>query len=145
MQSDGTVAITLAADVTGDPLDVDTFGLDLAARARALYVPMVGFDSATDGDLARHLGKRVRPIVGREYAAASARFVAMVDGGRLRHAGAAEVGADLAFTSRATTFGDRGSFHAVRAKSDRAIPAALAAIRAVWLATEPTTRRPAVY
>jgi hypothetical protein len=145
MQSDGTVALTLAADVTGDPLDVDALGLLLAKRAREMYVPAIGFDSATDADLARHLGKRARSIVGKEFAGASSRFAAMVDGGRLRHAGAAEVGADLAFTAKASTAGDRGAFHATRAKQDRPITAALAAIRAVWLATEPVTRRPTVY
>jgi hypothetical protein len=145
IQSDGTAAITLAADVTGDPLDVDELGRRLAARARELYVPAIGFDSATDSDLARHLGKRARSIVGKEFAGASARFAAMIEGGRLRHAGAAEVGADLAFTAKASTLGERGAFHATRARADRPITAALAAIRAVWLATEPLNRRPAVY
>lgn len=145
IQSDGSAALTIAAEVTGDPLDVDELGRLLAKRARELYVPAIGFDSATDADLARHLGKRAKPIVGKEFAAASSRFVAMVDGGRLRHAGAAEVGADLAFTAKASTTGERGAFHATRARSDRPITAALAAIRAVWLATEPIDRRPAVY
>lgn len=144
-QADGTVAITLAADVTGDPLDVDALGKVLGARARELAVRDIGFDSATDSDLARYLGKRARSIVGKEYAAASSRFAAMVEGGRLRHAGAAEVGADLAFTAKASTSGDRAAWHATRARHDRPITAALAAIRAVWLATEPLTRRPAVY
>ena len=145
MQPDGTAAITLLADVTGDPLDVDELGRRLEKRARELYVPAIGFDSATDSDLARHFGKRARSIVGKEFAGASARFAAMVDGGRLRHAGAAEIGADLAFTAKASTLGERGAFHASRARQDRPITAALAAIRALWLATEPLTRRPAVY
>jgi hypothetical protein len=145
MQSDGTAALTLAADVTGDPLDVDELGRLLAVKARELLVPAIGFDSATDADLARYLGKRARSIVGKEFAAASSRFAAMVDGGRLRHAGAAAVGADLAFTSKASTLGERGAFHASRARADRPITASLAAIRAVWLATEPLTRRPAIY
>lgn len=145
VQGDGTVGITVAAEVTGDPLDVDELGKRLAARARELAVRDVGFDSATDADLARHLGKRARSIVGKEFAAASSRFAAMIDGGRLRHAEAGEVGADLAFTAKASTTGDRAAWHASRARHDRPITAALAAIRAVWLATEPLTRRPAVY
>lgn len=145
-QSDGTVAITTAAEATGDPLDVDELGRALARRSRELAVRDVGFDSATDSDLARHLGKHARSIVGKEFAAASSRFAAMVEGGRLRHAGAAEVGADLAFTAKASTMGgDRSAWHATRARHDRPITAALAAIRAVWLATEPLQRRPAVY
>lgn len=144
-QADGTAAITIAAEVTGDPLDVDELGKALASRARVLGVRDVGYDSATDADLARHLGKRARSIVGKEFAAASSRFAAMVEGGRLRHAAAAEVGADLAFTAKASTSGDRGAWHATRARHDRPITAALAAIRAVWLATEPLNRRPAVY
>jgi hypothetical protein len=145
MQADGTAALTLAAEVSGDPLDVDELGRLLARKARELYVPAIGFDSATDADLARHLGKRARSIVGKEFAAASSRFTAMVEGGRLRHAGAGEVGADLAFTAKASTAGERGAFHASRARAERPITAALAAIRAVWLATEPIDRRPAVY
>jgi hypothetical protein len=145
VQADGTCALTLLADVTGDPLDVDELGGLLAQRARELYVSAIGFDSATDSDLARHLGPRAKPIVGQAFAAASARFAAMLEGGRLRHEGAAEVGADLAYTAKASRMGDRGAFHAVRAQQERPITAALAAIRAVWLATEPLTRRPTVY
>ena len=140
--SDGTVALTLTADVTGSPLDLDALGRELRARARALKVSSVGFDSATDRDLARHLrnGKSISPA---EFAAASSRFVSTVEAGRLRHADAEAIGADLAFTGKRDR-GD-GSWAIVPADAERAVTGALAAIRAVWLATEPGPPRPRVY
>jgi hypothetical protein len=142
-QGDGSIGLTLAADVTGDPLDVDELGRRLARMVREQHVVGIGFDSATDADLARHLGKRAAAITGRAFAAASDRFARTVEGGRLRHDGAAPVGADLAWTAKATT--TARAWYATRARDDRPITAALAAIRAVWLATEPETHRPTIY
>jgi hypothetical protein len=132
-QSDGTIALTVAADVTGDPLDVDELGRQLLAIERKVGVQAVGFRPATDRDLVRHLiGGHA--IAGAEWAAASDRFARTVDGGRLRHDDAGAVGADLPFTARRVS---GASWYADRAKADRPITAVYAAIAAVWLATNP--------
>ncbi len=137
-----TVCVTLAADVTGSPLDVDAFGRALAARARELRVAAIAHDPATDGDLARFL-RNSQPIAGQAFAAASDRFARTVEGGRLRHAGAEVIGSDLTYTARRVI--SSGAWYASRAKDDRPITAALAAVRAVWLATAPERGKPAVY
>jgi hypothetical protein len=132
-QSDGTIALTIAADVTGDPLDIDELGRRLLLTQAQLAVQVCGFSPATDRDLARHL-RVTHAIAGQEWASASDRFARMVDGGRLRHADAGPIGADLPFTARRIA---AGTWHADKAKADRPVTAALAAIRAVWLATNP--------
>lgn len=133
IQTDGTVALTLAADVSGEPLDVDELGRRLLEIQVKAGVQAVGFAPATDRDLARHL-RNGHAIAGQEWSSASDRFARTVDGGRLRHEGAEAVGADLPFTARKIA---GASWSAVKAKPDRPITAALAAIRAVWLATNP--------
>lgn len=133
MRADNTVALTILADVHGKPLDVDALGALLRARVAELRVTAVAHDNATDRDLARYLPTS-KAMNRTEWAAASERFARTVEGGRLRHAGADMVGADLAFTARK----DLGeSWIAVKAHESRPITAALAAIRAVWLATDP--------
>ena len=141
-QADGTIALTVTADVHGDPLDVDALGELLAKRAGQLYIGAIGFDPATDQDLARYL-PAAKPIAGQTFAAACDRFARSVDAGRLRHQGADQVGADIPYTVRRP--GTAGAWSAIRAKDDRPVTAALAAIRAVWLATSPDSGAPAVY
>lgn len=149
-QADGTVGLRLAADVQGDPLDVDRAGAQLQQLAQRLGVVAVGFAPATDRDLARFLDDDQLPGVQREQvsgqllAAASARFVAMLQAGRIAWSDADVVGADLAFTVRKAT-GEAGAYQAVQAKADRPIPGALAAIYATWLATEPRDVVPTVH
>jgi hypothetical protein len=53
------------------------------------------------------------------------------------------VSADLAFTVRKEKEG--GSFTAVKAIEERPVTAALAAVRAVWLASSPVDRKPRVF
>lgn len=144
-QSDGTIGLRLAADVTGDPVDVDGAGRRLRELAQSLGVQAVGYAPATDRDLARHFdwkGVTLAPISGQTAAAAAGRFVSTLEGGRLRWTDAAQVGSDLAFTVR-----DRasGAYVARAAKVDRPIPASLAAIYAVWLATNPADNVPTVH
>lgn len=144
-QSDGTVGLTVAADVAGDPVDVDSVGVELLALAQRMGVPAVGYSPATDRDLARHFevrGITRTAIQGQLAAAAAGRFVRTLEGGRLRWADAQAVGIDLAFTVRR---GDAQAYQAVAAKAERPIPAALAAVWAVWLATEPRDDVPTVH
>lgn len=142
IQADGSVALTIAGDVTGTPLDLDRFGQELRQYARSVRAVVVAYDPATDRDLVRHL-RSAKPVSGDEYAAASDRFVRTIEAGRLRHAGAAAIGADLAFTGKQER--DRGSWMIVPADADRPVTAALAAIRAVWMATAPAPARPRIH
>lgn len=145
-QSSGTIGLRLAADVTGDPVDVDAAGRAIRQLADQLGVDAVGFAPATDRDLARYLdipGADIQPISGQLAAAASARFVATIEAGRLAWSDAELVGSDLAFTVRRS--GDAGIWTAAPAKADRPIPAAYAAIYAVWLATTPRDNVPTVH
>lgn len=134
-QPDETVAVRQIFEVTGSPIDTDRLGKDLKAEARTLGVTVVGFDPLTDAQLARFF-LRKQPIIGQAYANASARFVALVESGTLHWNDAGPVGDDLAWTAR-KAHDESGSFQAVRADDGRPITAALAAIRAVWLASVP--------
>jgi hypothetical protein len=138
----GIVEMQLLAHVTGNPIDLDAFGRALEEKAQAAKVTAVAFDQWTDMALARHLS-HAKPLQGAEWANASERFVRAVEGGWLRHAGSGEVSADLAFTVRKEKEG--GSFTAVKAIEERPVTAALAAVRAVWLASSPVDRKPRVF
>lgn len=144
-QADGTIALRPAADVTGDPVDVDQVGRELVALARRLGVTTVGYSPETDRDLARHFdvrGIELTSISGQTSQAAAGRFVATLDAGQLRWADAQGIGVDLAATVRD---GTPQAFHARPAKAERPVPAALAAIHAVWLATQPRDDVPTVH
>ncbi len=141
-QSDGTVAVKVVADVTGDPIDIDVLGPELRQIAVRLGTTKgIAFDSWTDTDLSRHL-KDSKAIIGREFANASENFVRVVESGRLRWEDADEVTSDLAWTSRKAR--ENGAWDAVKARDDRPITAALAAVRAVWLASGPKPSVPRV-
>jgi hypothetical protein len=128
------IAVRVIADVTGDPIDIDRFGTELRDVARGLGVRTVGFAPWTDADLARYF-PNAKPLDGRAWAVASEAFARMVEGGRIHWDGSNEIGDDLAWTVRKPHEG--GAWHAVKAKDDRPITAALAAVRAVWLASDP--------
>lgn len=141
-QSDGTIALEVVADVTGTPIDLDRFGADLHKLLAALKVTAIGYDPWTDLHLARHL-PGAKPLQGREFANASERFARTVESGRLAWARADEVTADLPYTIRKAH--DIGAWHAAKASEDRPITAALAAVRAVWLAAAPRKPAPRVF
>jgi hypothetical protein len=134
-RSDGSLGLRLLFNVTGDPIDTDQLGPDLVAAARAQGVRLVGFDPLTDAVLAKHF-RRTEPIAGQKWANASARFVAALESEKVKWQDCAAVGDDLTWTAR-KPHDETGSFQAVRAQDDRPITAALAAIRAVWLASTP--------
>ena len=139
-QGDGSIGLTVLAEVTGDPIDVDRLAVDLQKRAQGAHT--VAYDPATDQHLARHWDK-AEPISGQTFANASERFVRMVETGQLHHWGAEAVGSDLPYVSRKPTTGQ--GFMADRADARKPITAALAAIRAVWLAATPNQGVPTVY
>jgi len=137
--ADGRIALVELADVTGDPLDTEALGADLKKLALEKRVKKIGHASWTDAALARHLPKS-EPIDGKEYAAASANFVQLVQSGRLVWDACEDVTADLAWASRKPHEAS-GSYTAVPAAPERPIPSVLASVRAVWLASAP---KPAV-
>ena len=146
--TDAGVALRLAADVSGNPLDVDRAGVALRELGERLGVVAVGYRPASDRDVARHLdipGVELTPFTAQLAAAASARFVATVQAGRLAWSDAELVGADLAMSVRRSTGLAPGTWTAWPGRPDHPIDAALAAIYAVWLATEPRDDVPTVH
>jgi hypothetical protein len=135
---DETIALRLLFDVPGDPIDTDLLGKDMRDKAKELRAITVGFDPMTDTALTRYFA-RTESIVGTKYANATARFVAAVEAGKVRWADAAAVTDDLGWTTR-KDHDEKGAFEAVRGSDNRPITAVLAAIRAVWLASEPKPR-----
>lgn len=138
-QQDDQTMLTRLEEAIGSPINVDRLGRDLRTLARKNHAMTVGFDPLTDTVLAKYF-PRTEPIAGQKYANASARFVTLVEAGRLRWSDCAAVGEDLTWTAR-KDHDESGSFQAVRANDDRPITAALAAIRAVMLASEPPFQR----
>ncbi len=130
--TDGVMNLRMVADVPGSPIDARELGEELKAVVQKRRVQKVGFDPMTDATLAKFFTKP-HPISGNEYANASSLFVNLVKGGRLRWMDCESVGDDLTWTAR-KMHDASGKFEGVRAKDDRPIPAALAAIRAVSLA-----------
>lgn len=141
-QSDGTIALESVADVVADALDTDRLGKDLHDRAIRAGVQKVGYGAWTDADLARHF-PNAKAIDGREFANASLNFAAIIDSGRLRWSGLGAITDDLAWTARRPH--ESGAWIATPASEDRAVPAAMAAIRATWLASAPKPTTPRIY
>jgi hypothetical protein len=137
-----TVGLEVIADVTGDPVDMARFGPDLRRLAADLKVRSVWFDPWTDADLARYL-PAAKPIASRDFGAASVKFAALVESGELRWERASEVTGDLPWTARDKAH-DGGQWQAVKAREDRPITAALAAVRAVWQPSGPRHATPKV-
>jgi hypothetical protein len=141
-QGDGSQGLMVLADVRGSPLDIDSFAADLGPLAAEAGVQAVGFDPWTDQQLARHFPVS-ESITGQVFANASERFVRAVETQKLHWTFADQVSEDLPYTSRKNGTGT--SFMAERADPKRPITAALAAIRAVWLASDPGLGPPSVY
>lgn len=138
----GSVGLMVAADVRGNPVDLDRFATDLVALATEAGVQGVGFDPLTDQHLARYWPNS-KPLSGVGMANAVERFVRSVESGQLRWAWADQVTEDLPHVGRKPI--GAVAFTAERADAKRPITAALAAIRAVWLALEPNTGAPTVF
>jgi hypothetical protein len=141
-QSDGSIAVTVSAEVTGNPINIVDLAVDLTEQAQQQGVTVVGFDPWTDQHLARHF-PTTEGINGQEFANASERFVSAIETQGLRWQYADSISSDLPYVSRKVTTGR--SYMADRADPDRSITAALAAVRAVWLASNPQILKPAVY
>jgi hypothetical protein len=127
---DGDVCyLSVVDDVRGAPIITS----ELGEAWRRKYAAKVAFDPMTDRELAKFF-RVTKAVSGPEFANATSNFVEHVRTGKLRWVDAAVVGDDLTWTARKEN-DETGSYQAVRANDDRPITAALAAIRAVWLAT----------
>lgn len=132
---DESIALRVIREATGSPIDPDEFGKDLRNDAKEWGAIAVGYDPLTDRELAKYF-RAPKSVTGQEFANASARFTLAVTSRKLRWHDAAAVTDDLTWTTK-KAHDESGSFQAVRANDDRPITAALAAIRAVWLASNP--------
>lgn len=133
-QSDGSIGISEAADVTGSPISLPIFAEALQEKTLPLGVWNIGFDPWTDQHLAKHFPQS-KPITGQELANASERFVRMIETQQLRWQVADHISADLPHATRKQTVGT--AWMVERASAQRSISSVLAAVRAVWLASAP--------
>jgi hypothetical protein len=140
---DRRIALRMLDDISGSPIDVTTVAERFLEASQQQRVLSVGFDPMTDGELAKYF-RVSKSITGSEWANASSMFVNLVETGRIRWYDAAVIGDDLTWTAR-KEHDESGKFLAVRANDDRPITAALAAIRAVWLASGKPVTRPRIY
>jgi hypothetical protein len=140
-QPDGVVAVDVVEDITDD-LDIDTLGPALRERQIRAGVSTVGYAAWTDQALARHL-KNPKPLDGRELANGSVNFARLVESGFLRWRGPDSITADLGWLARKPH--ESGAWQAVPVDEEHSVTAALAAIRATWLASGPAATAPRVY
>lgn len=140
-QSDGTVAVKVIADVTGEPIDLERFGPELRDLAIKLGVTVVVHDPFS-ADLARYF-RDPKAMTGTTYANACERFVRLIESGKLRWADAESIGSDLEYVGRKAFA--RGNWIAVRTNEERPVTSALAAIYATWVASEPHPAAPRIF
>lgn len=148
---DGRIGIQVAADVHGKvgddgeiaPVDVAQVVTELNRRIRAAKVRHVGFDPWVDKDLARRVTRaKTHPITGADAANAAALFVRLVEHVQLAHGGAPEIAGDIPWLERHSR--SDGTWYAARG-DEHPVSAALAAVRAVWLATNPPAPRGSIH
>lgn len=130
-QADGTYAVHPLLDE--DSADVDDIGPRLRRAAMKQRARNIAFGGATDMALGRHL-PAAKALDGREYANASSNFRTLVQGGLVRWVDGDRLAEDL--THVITKPAADGSLVAVK-NGDQPVTAALAAIRALWLASAP--------
>jgi hypothetical protein len=131
---DGRIALVALREYRGNPLDLDSLGGELRKLAVEQRARLVGHSSADKGP-ARHL-RGAKALDGKEYAAACGTFASLVASGRLAWDGDPYIAEDLAFTARRPY---ESGWIAEPATAERPVPAALAAIRATYLASAPAS------
>lgn len=140
-QPDGLVALDIVEDITDD-LDIDRLGEALHERAVKMGVQAVGFAPWTDATIARYFDKKAKAVDGREFANASVRFAQLVESGLLRWHGSDTISNDLLWLHRKAH--ESGAWQAVVIDEEHSATTALAAIRAVWLASAPKPSPPRI-
>jgi hypothetical protein len=136
----GIVVVDLVEDLVGD-VDLDRLGPALNERAIRSGVTRTGFASWTDAPLARHI-RSAKALDGREFAAASVNFARLVESGFLRWRGSDTISNDLLWLARKPH--ESGAWTAVVVDEEHSATAALAAIRASWLASGPQLGAPKI-
>lgn len=135
--TDGRIALVELLEATGSPIDTATLGPDIQAMKMEHGAKRVAYASWTDKDLARHV-RGAEALDGKDFAAASEFFARAVMQGRLAvDAGARGITADVKWSARKPH--DSGSWIVTPADPERPITAFLAAVRAVWWASQPRT------
>ncbi len=131
----GRVNLDVVADVTGSPIWVEKLGADLRQLALELKARAVVFDPWTDIDLAQYF-RKATPLGGRDFAAASEKFVRLALGRQLSVRDPSKLLArDLDATVRVGHTG--GTFTAAKSSPEATNTAIEAAIRAAWVASAP--------
>ena len=136
-RTDGRIALVQLLEATGAPIDTLALGEDIQALKTQHGAKKAAYASWTDKDLARHV-RAAEPLDGKEFAAASEFFARSVMQGRLAvDSGARDITGDIKWSARKPH--DSGSWIVTPADPERAITGILAAVRAVWLASQPRT------
>lgn len=142
VSDDDIVNVHVLADFDGYPVDLKRAAEEVTQQMRKLGCRHIAYDAWTDRDWARYF-KDPEPMQAAAWEAGCARFARQVESGKLRYSDPDNVlTADMAYTVRRDT---PHGWIAVRSSDERATTASLAAIRAVWLATNPTPQPPRVY
>lgn len=129
------VNLALVAEVTGDPIDVELLGPELAKLAVRTKARKVVFDPWTDGDLARYF-RKPEAVGGRDWANASEKFVRLALGRQFNVRDPDGILArDLGVTVRVSH--TAGTYAAAKATPEATNTAVEAAIRAAWVASAP--------
>jgi hypothetical protein len=133
--TDGRIALVELLEATGAPIDTATLGPDIQALKMQHGAKRVAYASWTDKDLERHV-RGAEALDGKEFAAASEFFARSVMQGRLAVDGLARgITADIKWSARKPH--DSGSWIVTPADPERPITGVLAAVRAVWMASQP--------
>jgi hypothetical protein len=133
--TDGRIALVELLEATGSPIDTATLGPDIEALRREHGAKRVAYASWTDKDIERHI-RGAEQLDGKDFAAASEFFARAVMQGRLAVSDAArDLMGDVKWSARKPH--DSGSWIVTPADPERPITAFLAAVRAVWWASQP--------
>lgn len=133
-QDDRTIALQEMFDVKVNEDGLDDLGAEAMRTARKMGAGSVGYDDRTDRAFARHFKTRAKSIIGKDFDQATVAFVQAIERNEIRWVEGSHITADLTMTSRKDN-DETGTYHAVKSKDDVPITAALAAIRAFWLAS----------
>jgi hypothetical protein len=133
--TDGRIALVELLDGHGSPIDTATFGPDVQALKMKHGAKRVAYASWTDKDIERHV-RGAEALDGKEFAAASEFFARAVMQGRLAVDDAAVgITGDVKWATRKPS--GPGAWMVDAAESGHPITAFLAAVRAVWWASQP--------
>lgn len=133
-QADGSYALHPVLEMQSEQaIDLDAVGLQLRRDAQRRRVRSFAFSGISDVALSRYL-PRAKAVDGRLFANASDTFANLVGSGQVRWVQGDTIGDDLKHVIRRPSAD--GSAVAT-SNGERPVTAALAAIRALWLASAP--------